>query len=322
MRESLAAMKALLTVEEGGGGEGEGEGEGEGGGEEEESIEIDGEGEGEEENEDEEEAVERGREIEMKMEDDSDEEDDERKHKDEVDDGVAVEGSRPLPTDSINRTDEEASNMAQKSVAKLTRHNIHNVQERIQALEVESKHKSKFKLKLKTVLKENDSVNRNKSGQHKWNGNSNINMNGNMNYYDGQKVDSEEIHIVIVPRAPVKVNTSHDVHNRSNPLIPHDKSLISIKNGMKFTECSSHLEACSAGMIRLRALISKDEVDLTLVIHEPEIWTRLETIINHESICYFIFFFMHRSRTKKYFLPFLTRNLVILSVKKFIFIYL
>lgn len=231
----------------------------------------------------------------MKMDDDSDEEDDERKDKDKVnvdDDDVAVEGSRPLAAGSMNRTDEEASNIEQKSVAKLTRHNIHNVQERIQALEVESKHKSKFKLKLKTVLKENDSVNRNKSGQHKWNGNSDININGNMNYYDGHKVDSEEIHIVIVPRAPVKVNTSHDVHNRFNPLIPHDKSLISIKNGMKFTECSSHLEACSAGMIRLRALISKDEVDLTLVIHEPEIWTRLERIINHEIICYFIFIFM------------------------------
>ena len=279
MTESLAAMKVLLTVAGGGegvGGEEGGEGEGEGEGEDEESIEI----EGENEDEDEEEAVETGREIEMEVEDNSDEDDDECKHKDkddEDDDDVAVEESHPLATDSMSSTDGNASNMPQralKSVAKLTRHNIHIAQERIKASEFETK--SKFNLKLKTVSRENNNVHRNRSVQGKWNGNSNINLNGNENYYDDQKVDSEEIHIVIVPRAPITVNDNHDVQNHFNPSITHDKSLISTKNGMKFAECSSHLEACSAGMIRLRALISKDEVDLTLVVHEPEIWTRLE----------------------------------------------
>ena len=49
---------------------------------------------------------------------------------------------------------------------------------------------------------------------------------------------------------------------------------------------------CVTGKVKVLALISKDEVDLTLVIHEPEIWTRLERIINHEIICYFIFIFI------------------------------
>ena len=315
MAESLAAMRALLTVEgrgagvgeRGEGGEEEGrEGEGEGEEEEEESIEIEGE------NEDEEEAVKTGREIEMEVDNDSDEDDDECKDKDEVDkdkdeDDMAVEMSHPLTADSLNRTDEVASNMplkAQKSVAKLTRHNIHNVQERIQASKFESK--SKFKLKLKT-LRENNTVNRNKSGHDKWNGNSNINIYGNMNYYDGQKADSKEIHIVIVPRAPIDVNNSHDVQNRFNPSITHDKSLISIKNRIKFTECSSHLEECSAGMMRLRALINKDEVNLTLVVHEPEIWTRLEEI--NYFIFIFVFIFKPRSRTEESFSPFLSRKL-------------
>ena len=44
----------------------------------------------------------------------------------------------------------------------------------------------------------------------------------------------------------------------------------------KIDKCGAYLKACSSSVIRLKGLIVKDLLNLSLVVHEPEIWRRLE----------------------------------------------
>ena len=44
----------------------------------------------------------------------------------------------------------------------------------------------------------------------------------------------------------------------------------------KIDMCGAYLKTCSSGVIRLKGLIVKDLLNLSLVVHEPEIWRRLE----------------------------------------------
>ena len=46
-------------------------------------------------------------------------------------------------------------------------------------------------------------------------------------------------------------------------------------------QCDSHLESFALSVDRLKALIVKDLTNLSLVMHEPELWQRLVTSVSY-----------------------------------------
>ena len=256
MTESLAAMKALLNIKV----------ESEVEIEEEVGVRIgkEREAEGKEEKEDE---TEENEEI-------GESEDSEESEEDDiVDEEEEEEKSYPIHKNSINRMHKKASDIGPGSTVESITHiniNTQNVRERIHELESNSKFKMNSKLKLKLKSK----LNSNSKGIHIKNNNGGRNWTLDRFENGEQSMGRSEDHIIIVTRDHLKVNTNRTDKNVLKNTQIHDKSLISMKNKTIFAECSSHLEACSDGMIRLKALIDTDEVNLTLVVHEPEIWRK------------------------------------------------
>ena len=73
-----------------------------------------------------------------------------------------------------------------------------------------------------------------------------------------------------------KINILSDGHDEDRdeiPIVaPSTTHIESMKN--KIALCNAHVLASTAGIARLKALIEKDALHLSLVIHEPEIWRR------------------------------------------------
>lgn len=257
MCESLAAMKILLTMK----------GEEEGEGEEEEEGEGDVEG-----------RVESGRERMAEVDEERDEgydqdNDNQKVEESEVGeseiDDVAEGGLHPIYTDSSNRNknNEVPSDILFESIdiGKLTHHNLRNEHVHVPVHVRACKKKEgidEFKLKLESTQINDKNKNENEGG--------NENKNG------VKCADRKADHtVILISRNKVKINaTNNIIKDHFNPTIIHEKSLISLNNSIKFTECSFHLKACSESMIRLKALIEKDVLNLSLVVHEPEIWRR------------------------------------------------
>ena len=65
----------------------------------------------------------------------------------------------------------------------------------------------------------------------------------------------------------------HDHDHDVIPIVaPSTTDIENMKN--KIALCNAHVLASTAGIARLKALIEKDALHLSLVIHEPEIWRR------------------------------------------------
>ena len=73
-----------------------------------------------------------------------------------------------------------------------------------------------------------------------------------------------------------KINILSDGHDEDRdeiPIVaPSTTHIENMKN--KIALCNAHVLASTAGTARLKALIEKDALHLSLVIHEPEIWRR------------------------------------------------
>jgi hypothetical protein len=274
-------MKILLTVkgEEGGEGEGgEGEGELEG---EEEDDEV---GEG---------GVESGRERMVEVNEERDEEDNEEKNEEndyeqKIDDegveevgesefdDVAKRGLHTTYTDSRTRNESKINEMppdillqpAGIGIGKLTHHNLTNVHGHVPVHVRACKKKEgadglEFNVESCQIKNKNEYRNENKSR---------IGNRSGVKCTDGK---ADHIAVLVTTKNKLKLNTTNNViKNHFNPTVVHDKSLISLNNNLKFIECSLHLKACSESMINLKALIEKDVLNLSLVVHEPEIWRR------------------------------------------------
>jgi hypothetical protein len=277
--ESLAAMKILLTIEE----------KEEGVGEEEEGRGVQEEGKG---------GAESGRERMIEVNEQRDEEcyveynedkgyeqnnDDEEVEEIEKSD-VAVRGLHPIYTDSRNRNESRSNEMPPDillrpigiGIGQLTHHNLRNVHahENVHVRACKKK-ESIDGLELKLESTQLNDKHKNKVANK--NRNEDKIEGGNENKNGVKCIDRIEDHITVpvITKNKVKLNTTNNIiKNRFNPTITHDKLLISLNNNMKFTECSFHLKACSESMINLKALIEIDVLNLSLVVHEPEIWRR------------------------------------------------
>ena len=269
--ESLAAMKTLLTIK------------GEGDGEVEEEGEIEGEGEEEGEGEGRERLIEVNEE--RNEDDNEDRDDDENNNDEEVEqnvenkfDGVAERGLHPINTDSRykNDSDKKLSDILLEpiGVGKLTHHNLRNLPGHVPVHVRACKKKEGIdglELNIESTQIKDNNKNENKDA--------NENVNGSEDGIQCRDRNEDHISILITTTSRNKskfYTTSNNITKRHNnpTIIIYDKSLISLSNDIKFKECSFYLKACSESMTKLKALIEKDVLNLSLVVHEPEIWRR------------------------------------------------
>lgn len=64
---------------------------------------------------------------------------------------------------------------------------------------------------------------------------------------------------------------------------PRNKGDVLLNFEDKVEQCDSHLESFALSVDRLKALIVKDLINLSLVMHEPELWQRLVTSVSYHG---------------------------------------
>ena len=199
----------------------------------------------------------------------------------EIDD-VAERGLHPLYTDSKTRNENKNNETPPDillqpigiGIGELTHHNLTNVPI---PMHVRACRKIEGADGFELILESTQTKDKHKNEVANKNRNEDENEggNGNKNGVQCAYRRADHIAVLVTTRNKVKLNTTNNViKNHFNQTIINNKSLISLNNNLKFTECSSHLKICSESMIKLKALIEIDVLNLSLVVHEPEIWRR------------------------------------------------
>jgi hypothetical protein len=75
-------------------------------------------------------------------------------------------------------------------------------------------------------------------------------------------------------RSPKSTDSPRPHYHPYPPPYPRNEADVLLKFKEKIEFCSVHLTACAKSVGRLKALVVKDLLNLSLVVHEPELWKR------------------------------------------------
>ena len=101
--------------------------------------------------------------------------------------------------------------------------------------------------------------------EFKSNKNENENNNEDASNEDGKENDNENENVSLETRA----------RRLSLSIFPRDRDDVLLNFNNKVEQCSAHLVTCAKQVAVLKDLILKDLLNLSLVVHEPELWQRL-----------------------------------------------
>jgi hypothetical protein len=73
---------------------------------------------------------------------------------------------------------------------------------------------------------------------------------------------------------PKTTDSPRSHHHNHPPPYPRNEADVLLKFNEKIEFCGVHLTACAKSVGRLKALVVKDLLNLSLVVHEPELWQR------------------------------------------------
>jgi hypothetical protein len=94
--------------------------------------------------------------------------------------------------------------------------------------------------------------------------NENENSNKDANYEGGKESENENENFSLETRA----------RRLSLSIFPRDRDDVLLNFKEKVEQCSAHLVTCAEQVAVLKDLILKDLLNLSLVVHEPELWQR------------------------------------------------